>query len=613
VTAHRAGSAPSSEEPAQEPAPAQSTVVATAGHVDHGKSTLVQALTGTDPDRFAEEQERGLTIDLGFAVTTLPSGREISFVDVPGHVRFLKNMLAGVGAVRCCLFVVAATEGWKPQSEEHLRILDGLGVSAGVIALTKTGLADADEADLVALEVADRVAGTFLSEAEVVAVDGLDGRGLGQLRLALDRMIATTAEAPDLGRPRLWVDRSFAARGAGTVVTGTLTGGTLAVDDEIEVRPGPFGGAPRARVRSLQSHGRDRAAIGPGSRVAVNLSGIGRDQVVRGDAVVHPGDWHLTRTFDATLEVLASLDHPVSRRGAHVAYVGSGERPVRLRILGPDALAPGHHGLVRVHLPVALPLRPGDRYVLRESGRQETVGAGEILDVDPVVAASRATPDRSVDRVIAERGWVRPAELERLTGSRREPDVGGWVVAPDALAAEVERVRSLVAAAGPLGLDLAALDDRGRAALDRIDGVRLEHGRVLPAPTSTTSGAGAGSGSGSGSGSGQVVGHAVLAALEADPFRPPSLEGYDRAEVRDLVRRGLVVDHGGISFATSAVDQAAGVVAALLETHPEGVTVGQIREALGTTRKYALPLLAILDGTGRTRRRGDLRIRGPRL
>src|SRR5438552_11593583 len=208
-------------------------VVATAGHVDHGKSTLVQALTGMDPDRLAEEKERGLTIDLGFAWTTLPSGRALAFVDVPGHVRFIKNMLAGVGAVDACLFVVAATEGWKPQSEEHLRILELLGITRGLVALTKVGIVDDDWRQIALLELADHLAGTFLEDAEVAEVDAPTGVGVDDLRAALDRLLAATPLAADVGRPRLWVDRSFAARGSGTVVTGTLAMGSIAVDDEL--------------------------------------------------------------------------------------------------------------------------------------------------------------------------------------------------------------------------------------------------------------------------------------------------------------------------------------------------------------------------------------------
>ncbi|MEZ5142580.1 MAG: selenocysteine-specific translation elongation factor [Acidimicrobiales bacterium] len=373
-------------------ADATTHVVATAGHVDHGKSTLVQALTGTDPDRLAEEKERGLTIDLGFAWCTLPSGRGVAFVDVPGHVRFLRNMLAGVGAVDACLFVVAATEGWKPQSEEHLRILEGLGHRHGVVALTKVGLVDEDHRELARLDVVDHLEGTFLADAEIVAVDAVDGTGLAALRLALDRLLDDTPRATDLHRPRLWVDRSFAPKGAGTVVTGTLTGGRLAVDDELVVVPGER----PVRVRALQTHEHGEAEVGPGHRVAVNLSGISHHDVGRGDALVRAGQWHAVAVLDARIDVLGSLDHPVSRRGAYLAYLGSGEHAVRLRVLGPDVIEPGRSGFVRLHLPVPLPLLPGDHVVLRDAGRGETIGGGEILDVDPRLPAARARPDRDV-------------------------------------------------------------------------------------------------------------------------------------------------------------------------------------------------------------------------
>ena len=578
-------------------------VIGTAGHVDHGKSTLVLALTGMDPDRFAEEKQRGLTIDLGFAWTELPSGQGIAFVDVPGHVRFLKNMLAGVGAIDACLFVVAATEGWKPQSEEHLRILELLGVRHGVVALTKVALVDGDDAELARLDVADHLAGTFLDGAELVAVDAPTGVGLGALRVALDRLVAATPAAADRGRPRLWIDRSFSAAGAGTVVTGTLTGGSIRIGDELAVVAGhAHGAADRAvRVRGLQSLGAPCDEIGPGNRVAVNLTGVHHREVARGDALVRPGQWHRARVVDVSLHVLAALDHDVSRRGAYIAYIGSGEHAVRVRVLGSEAIAPGSTGFVRLHLPVALPLVPGDRYVLRESGRSETVGGGEVFDVDPVVRAARARPDRSVERVVAERGWVDVDELERLTGERRPPTAGHWVVDPAALDQTRDTVVARVNEAGPLGLDVATLDERARAVLELLaaaGAVAIAGGRAA-APGAVD----------------PLAGHPFVAALEAAPFTPPAPAevGVDPGELRELARRGLVVEQDGVWFAPAAIEAAAGVVAELLAQQPAGVTVADVRARLGTTRKWALPLLNVLDQRGITRRRGDVRIAGPRL
>ena len=567
-------------------------VVATAGHVDHGKSTLVRALTGTDPDRLAEEKERGLTIDLGFASMPLPSGRQIAFIDVPGHVRFLKNMLAGVSGVDACVFVVDVTEGWKPQSEEHLRILQLLGLGHGLVALTKMDEADDDLVELARLDVADHVAGTFLADAPIVATDAVTGTGIDALVDALDGLLALTPTAADRHRPRLWVDRAFAIKGSGTVVTGTLTGGALTADDALTLLPAGRG----VRVRALQSLYRQCDQVGPGNRVAVNLVGAGHRDVARGDAVVRAEQWHATDTIDAELSVLASLDHPVTRRGAYAAYIGSGEHPVRLRVLGPAAIEPGRTGLVRLHLPLRLPLCMGDRFILRESGRSETVGGGEVLDVEPVLPASRARPDRSVDRIIAERGRIDAARLERMTGIARPADLGRWAVAPEHLEQTSGRLTEAVAAAGPLGLDLAGLDDFERAVIDTLEGIDSVEGRARPA-----------------GGTDPLADHPFVKAAEAAPFAPPAPDGVGGDELRLLVRQGRLVESGGIHFGADAVAEAARVVARLLADKPEGVTVAEVRDAWGTTRKFALALLARLDGTGVTRRRGDLRIAGSRL
>ncbi len=567
-------------------------VVATAGHVDHGKSSLVLALTGTDPDRFEEEKRRGLTIDLGFAHTVLPGGDGVSFIDVPGHVRFLRNMLAGVGAVDACLFVVAATEGWKPQSEEHLRILELLGIRRGVIALTKVDLVDDDLLELATLDVSEHVAGTFLDGAPIVPVAAPTGIGLDDLRAALADLVAGTPPAADLGRARLWIDRVFAARGSGTVVTGTLTGGALAVGERVVVGPDRL----PARIRAIQSLGASVERIGPGNRVALNLAGFDYTLAARGDAVTHPERWHHTSRFDCSLAVLGDVDHEVSRRGAYAVHLGSGEFPARVRILGSEALAPGGTGAVRVHLRCPVPLLPGDRFVLRESGRSETVGGGEVLDVDPVLPASRARPDRSVERVVAEHGWIPADRLELLTGTRLEPTLGGWVTAAGRVEELASTVRQRVGSAGSLGLDLAALDERERAVLATLGDVRVDAGRVFPAEVRD-----------------EFTDHPVLRSLLDGGMAPTAPEGVDRALVRELIRRRLVVERDGVLFHPAAIDAASRVAADLLAAAPSGFTVAEFRDAINGTRKHVLPLLGELDARGITRRRDDLRIAGPLL
>jgi len=597
------------------------TVIATAGHVDHGKSTLVRALTGTDPDRWAEEKARGLTIDLGFASTTLPSGRSLSLVDVPGHVRFLRNMLSGVGAVDGCLFVVAATEGWKPQSEEHLRILDMLGLRRGVIALTKVDQVDQELRELARLDVEEHIEGTFLDGADIIdvaAVDGPEGEGVADLRLALDVIASDAERAVAQGSPRLWIDRAFAPAGVGTVVTGTLIGGPLTIGQELMLQSQRSNG-DNVRIRGIQNHHQDLDRVEAGNRVALNLVGVSHHDVERGHVLVETGAWHHSSMIDVELTVLDNLDHSVTRRGAYAAYIGSGEFPCRLRVLHangteepdepddadsisgiPTEIQPGATGNVRLYLSRPVPVLPGDRFILRESGRHETVGGGQVLDVDPQLPATKARPVISVDRVVAERGWVDVDELRRLTGQSRPPDVGHWVVDPDSLEATKDEVIKAAEAAGPLGLDLAALNDRQRAVLDLVETVRIDQGRAVIGPVIDP-----------------LADHPWVAALAAAPFAPPGPGGVDRSEISELVRRGFVVEQDGIYFAVSAVDEARALLRAAFERLPDGgapgLTVADIRDLLGTTRKFVLALLAHLDGNGMTRRRDDYRIPGPRL
>jgi selenocysteine-specific elongation factor len=312
--------------------------------------------------------------------------------------------------------------------------------------------------------------------------------------------------------------------------------------------------------------------------------------------VVARDQWRTSDRLDASLHVLAALDHDVSRRGAFVAYVGSGEHTVRLRVLGPETLAPGEDGFVRLFLPRALPVLPGDRFVLRESGRDETVGGGEVLDIDPVVRASQAAPDRTIERVVRERGWVTVAEVEQLTGSVVEPTVGEWLTTEEELTGLRASLVERVAAAGPTGVDLASFDGRERAVLAAWDDVVIDANTVRAADTVDP-----------------FVDHPYLDVVRAGGFMPPQPDDVDRAELRELVRRGHVVVRDGVHFHAEAIDAAAGVAARLLAGSPDGFTIAAFRDEIGASRKYVLPLVAELDARGVTRRRDDLRIGGPRL
>ncbi|MFJ6956411.1 selenocysteine-specific translation elongation factor, partial [Micromonospora aurantiaca (nom. illeg.)] len=339
-------------------------VVATAGHVDHGKSTLVRALTGMEPDRWAEERRRGMTIDLGFAWTTLPSGGTLAFVDVPGHERFVPNMLAGIGPVPAALIVVAADEGWMPQSAEHLAALHALGVSYGLLAVTRADLADPGPAAARALA---EIAATSLGAVEAVPVSAVTGAGLPELRAALDRLTARLPD-PALDAPvRLWVDRAFTVRGSGTVVTGTLGGGRLRAGDELELAAT----GEAVRVRGLHSLGVARTDVEAVARAAVNLRGLPRDRVGRGDALLTPGRFGRTDLLDVRLSGDPAADLPATL----TLHVGSAAVPARVRPLGPDT--------VRLRLARPLPLLIGDRALLRDPGRHHVAGGVTVLDVDP--------------------------------------------------------------------------------------------------------------------------------------------------------------------------------------------------------------------------------------
>ena len=355
-------------------------VIGTAGHVDHGKSTLVQALTGTHPDRLKEEREREMTIDLGFAWLTLPSGEEVGIVDVPGHRDFIENMLAGIGGIDAALFVIAADEGMMPQSNEHLAILDLLQVQGGVVALTKIDLIeDPDWLDLVEDDIRSALRHTVLENAPIARVSARTHQGISELLTHLSDCLANRPPRPDLGRPRLPVDRVFTMSGFGTVVTGTLSDGSLHSSDEVEILPTGL----HARIRGLQTHKQKEDTAIPGSRTAVNISGINVDQVKRGNVIAYPGTYQPSRRIDVRFHLLPDIIQPLRHDTLVKFFLGAAEVQARVRLLGSEELLPAEEGWLQLELSEPVVAIRGDRYILRRPSPGETLGGGTVIDPHP--------------------------------------------------------------------------------------------------------------------------------------------------------------------------------------------------------------------------------------
>jgi selenocysteine-specific elongation factor len=569
-------------------------VVATAGHVDHGKSTLVRLLTGMEPDRWAEERRRGMTIDLGFAWTTLESGERLAFVDVPGHERFVTNMLAGVGPAPAVMIVVAADEGWMPQSAEHLAAVDALGVRHGLLVVTRSDRADPAKA---LAQARAEIAPTALGDVEAVTVSGATGAGLPGLRAALGRLV-TRLPAPGPDAPvRIWVDRAFTIRGSGTVVTGTLPAGTVRSGDELLLDGRPV------RVRGLQTLKEDTAQVSGVARVAINLRGVERDDVSRGMAL-HAGEWTVTDLLDVRVEDAGRMPREP------VLHIGSAAVPVRLRPLGDDA--------ARLTLTRPLPLHVGDRLLLRDPGARRITRA-DVLDVRPPAlrrrgaAAARArelaagVPDAT--EIVRRRGLIRRPELVAMgLTPEGEPVAGDWLADPAHWASLRRRLGEEVerhAAADPLepGLPVEAaralLDLPDRRLVDALarPPLRLESGRVH---------------AGDAAGLPPAVADAVRrlrADLERAPFRAPEADrlaelGLTGRALGAAVRAGALLRVAeGLVLLPGADERAVRALASL----PQPFTVSEARRALDTSRRVAVPLLEHLDRRGLTVRTGDRR------
>jgi selenocysteine-specific elongation factor len=579
-------------------------VIATAGHVDHGKSTLVHTLTGMEPDRWDEERRRGMTLDLGFVWTELPSGDTVAFVDVPGHERFVTTMLAGVGPAPAVLVVVAADEGWRAQTAEHVGIINSLDVRHGLLVVTRADLADPEP---TLADARARLAKTSLAGCDAVAVSAVTGMGMDRLRGALGRLVAGLPPVTTTGRVRLFVDRAFTIRGSGTVVTGTLVAGTLAQGDQLQL----VRSDARTRIRSLQALGKPQDTVPAVARVAVNVRGLPVDDLRRGDTLVTPDAWPLTDEIDVRLLDIGPADLP----GDLVLHIGSAAVPCRIRPLGEDT--------GRIRLATRQPLQPGDRAVLREPSSRLVTGM-VVVDVDPptlrrrgAARARAAELDLLLDRPdvvteVARRGSTTRARLAVLgILETNEPlpgdlmTVGEHVVHPDAWQRWRDGLYSAVdehRTANPLAPGLPAKSAQqllGVPDLPLVDALVRDSGGALVARDGRIARPGSGP---SFTDEIRQALEQVQARLAADPLDSPDIPDLNAAGLTTPIlaaaaKAGLVLRlPGDVVLHPSAPDAATKTIAEL----PQPFTLSEARQALHTTRRIAVPLLEHLDAIGRT-------------
>jgi selenocysteine-specific elongation factor len=608
-----------------------SFVIGTAGHIDHGKSTLITALTGIDPDRLAEEKRRGMTIDLGFAHLRLPSGLEVGIVDVPGHARFIRNMLAGTHGLDAVMLVIAADEGVMPQTREHLEIIDLLDVRRGVVVLSKVDLVDEEWLNLVTSEVLAALKGTSLDGAPVIPFSAVSGAGKADLLAALDVLLEGAASRPDLDRPRLPIDRVFTMSGFGTVVTGTLVDGTLTLGDELEVVPTGH----LARVRGLQQHNRKVESASPGSRVAANLTGVEKGQMARGDVLARPKTLGATRRVDATVRVLASAPQSLAHGVELLLHTGTSEVGCRVIVLEGDAIAPGEQGWVQLYLERPIAAAAQDRFILRVPSPSATIAGGRFVDVSPrkhsrhdsVVRESLER--RAAGDVLQEelRKYPRGVTVAALLKATMAPDadvaalrarrLGDWLFDTDAWQVISDRAMSELEAyhgAHPLREGMAREELRSRlgvapASFPSVVQGMSDDGRVVERDGFLA-----------------LPGHRVelhadggaaaplLELLSRQPLAPPSLSeatrqaGASAEVVRALAQRGDIVRVGDdVAFTKDAYETAVALVREII-SESGSITVAQLRDRMGASRRPVLALLEHLDSERVTRRVGDARV-----
>jgi selenocysteine-specific elongation factor len=609
-----------------------SFVVGTAGHIDHGKSTLIQALTGIDPDRLEEEKRRGMTIDLGFAYVTLPSGRLVGVVDVPGHARFIRNMLAGVHGMDAVLLVVAADEGVMPQTVEHLEIVDLLEIGRGLAVVTKVDLVEPDWLELVMAELSETLARTSLRGVDILPVSAVTGQGLDVLTDRLDALLAGTPAREDRRRPRLPIDRIFTMSGFGTVVTGTLVDGSLSVGEEVELQPS----GRRVRIRGLQQHNRKVDVGLPGSRIAANLAGLEKEDVRRGEVLARVGTVVATRRLDASVRVLRDSPRGLRHGAQVVLHTGTAEVTARSIVLVGDEVAPGTTGWVQLYLSRPVAAAAGDRFVLRLPSPSATLAGGRIADANPRrhprhdERVWESLERRAAGEVLQEElsKYPRGITVQALLRATLAEDadvsaldarrVGQWLFASSAWTALTGRVRRALEdyhRAHPLRAGMPREELKSRLGLVPAafgpalaelarEGVLADRGGELALPghrVEIDPAAGGPAG-------------LLLELLGAQPFAPPSLPeamreaGASAEVVRALARSGeLVRLSEDMAFTRAAYEEALALVRAMVAA--EGaVTVASLRDRMGASRRPVLALLEYLDAQRITRRMGDQRV-----
>ncbi len=620
-------------------------VIGTAGHVDHGKSTLVQALTGIDPDRLKEEKEREMTIDLGFAWLTLPSGQSVSIVDVPGHEAFIKNMLAGVGGIDAAMLIIAADEGVMPQTREHLAILDLLQIKGGVVALTKVDLLQEREwIDLVSADIRKQLDNTIFANAKIIPVSSKTREGISDLLNELDRLIQVVTAKNDLGKPRLPIDRVFSMSGFGTIVTGTLIDGSFAVGDEVEIVPS----GRRGRIRGLQTHKEKRDRAIPGSRVAINLSGLAVDELSRGQVVTHPGTISATTLVDAQVQYLASTPKPLAHNAEVDFFSGSSEVPARVRLLDQEELKPGANGWIQLHLSQPVALAKKDRFIIRFPSPSITVGGGIIVEphtqsrhrrfkrdvIARLETLVQGTPEEIVLQFLTTRGTNPADEKDIANATNLKPENIKPILNSQIQSGEIIALRtgSYLSSTAWRGLSLKmgqALDEFHRAFPLRAGMPREEMKSKLGLAARMFD---------------QVIEKAVteqvlctnadvlfrpdfsiafkpehqkkidalLAQFNKSPYAPPSAQEAEEAIGTEalgtlVAQEKLVRLNEAVLLSPQAFATMRERVVATIRSKGE-ITAAEVRDQFNTSRKYAIALLEYLDEKRITKRVGDARV-----